>query len=73
MASIKSKYDISSDWTGSAYCGLKLYWYYTNGIVDLYMPGYINAELHKYQHPEPTNPEHVPHQWNLPVYGVKTQ
>jgi hypothetical protein len=37
------------------------------------MPGYINAALHKYQHAAPTRPEHAPHTWNPPVYGVKTQ
>jgi hypothetical protein len=40
---------------------------------DLSMPGYIKAKLHKYQHPSPTHPEHAPHQWNLPIYGAKTQ
>jgi hypothetical protein len=37
------------------------------------MPGYINENLHKYQHPAPTRPEHAPHQWNPPVYRAKTQ
>jgi hypothetical protein len=50
MASIKKNYDISSDWTGSAYCGLKHDWDYTNGTFDLSIPGYIKAALHKYQH-----------------------
>jgi hypothetical protein len=73
MASIKKNYDISSDWTGSAYCGLKIDWDYINGTVDLYMPGYIKAALHGYQHSAPTRPEHAPHQWNPPIYGAKTQ
>jgi hypothetical protein len=73
MASIKKNYDISSDWTGSAYYGLKLDWDYINGTVDLYMPGYIKAALQKYQHPAPTRTEHVPHQWNPCIYGAKTQ
>jgi hypothetical protein len=47
MASIKKNYDISSDWTGGAYCGLKLDWEYINGTVDLSIPGYIKASLHK--------------------------
>jgi hypothetical protein len=34
MTSMKNNYAISSDWTGSAYCGLKLNWDYTNGTVD---------------------------------------
>jgi hypothetical protein len=61
MASIKNKYDISSDWTGSAYCSLKLDWDYINDTVDLSMPVKIKAVLHKYQHPAPTRPEYVPH------------
>jgi hypothetical protein len=73
MASIKKNDDISSDWTGSAYCGLKIDWNYINGTVYLSIPGYIKAELHKYQHPEPTRPEHAPHQWNPPIYCAKTQ
>jgi hypothetical protein len=73
MISIKNNYDISSDWTGSAYCGLKLDWGYIKGTVDLSMPGCIKAALHKYKHPVPTSPEHAPHQWNPPVCGAKTQ
>jgi hypothetical protein len=41
--------------------------------VDLSMPGYIKAALHKYQHAAPTRPEHAPHTWNPPIYGAKTQ
>jgi hypothetical protein len=73
MAAIKKNYDISSDWTGIAYCGLKIDCDYTNGTVDLSMPGYIKAVLHKYQHPAPTRPEHAPYQWNPHIYGTKTQ
>jgi hypothetical protein len=56
ITSIKKNYAISSDWTGSAYCGLKLDWDYNNGTVDLSIHGYIKAALHKYQHPAPTCP-----------------
>jgi hypothetical protein len=64
---------ISSDWNGTAYCGLTLDWDYKDRTVDLYMPGYIKAALHKYQHPAPSRPEHSPHTWNPPIYGAKTQ
>jgi hypothetical protein len=37
------------------------------------MPGYIQAALHKFQHPDPTRPENAPHRWNPPVYGAKAQ
>jgi hypothetical protein len=73
MACIKKKYNISSDWKGGAYCGLTLDWDYNNRTVDLSMPGYIKAALHKYQHPAPACPEHAPHTWNQPIYGAKTQ
>jgi hypothetical protein len=65
MACIKKKYNISNKWNGTAYCGLTLDWDYKNHTVDLSMPGYIKAALHKYQHPAPT--------WNPPIYGAKTQ
>jgi hypothetical protein len=41
--------------------------------VDLSMPGYIKASLHKYQHAAPARPGHAPHTWNPPIYGAKTQ
>jgi hypothetical protein len=73
MACIKKNYNISSDWNGTAYCGLTLEWDYKKRTVDLFMPGYIKAALHKYQHPAPSRPEHAPHTWNPPIYGAKTQ
>jgi hypothetical protein len=73
MECIKKNYNISSNWNGSAYCGLTLEWDYKKGTVDLSMPGYIKAALHKYQHAAPTRPDHAPHTWNPPVYGAKTQ
>jgi endonuclease I len=72
-ASIEKHFQISCDWTVSAYCGLKLDWDYQNKFADLSMPGYIKAALHKFQHPTPTRPENVPHMWNPPVYGEKNQ
>jgi hypothetical protein len=73
MACTKKNYNISRDWNGSAYCGLTLDWDYKNRTVDLSMPGYIKAALHKYQHGAPARPEHAPHTWNPPLYGAKTQ
>jgi hypothetical protein len=73
MECIKKNYNISSDWNGSAYCGLTLECDYKNRTVDLSMPVYIKAALHKYQHAAPARPEHAPHTWNPPIYGAKTQ
>jgi hypothetical protein len=56
MECIKKNYNISSNWKGSAYCGLILEWDYKNRTVDLYILGHIKAALHKYQHASPTHP-----------------
>jgi hypothetical protein len=34
------------------------------------MPGYIKAVLRKFEHPEPSYPEHARHALNPPVYGA---
>jgi hypothetical protein len=47
MTCIKKNYSISSDWNGTAYCGLTLDWDYKDRTVDLSMPRYIKATLHK--------------------------
>jgi hypothetical protein len=73
MACINKNYNISSDWNDCAYCGLTLNWDYKNRTVDLSVPGYIKATLHKYQYAAPASPEHAPHTWNPPIYGAKMQ
>jgi hypothetical protein len=37
------------------------------------MPGYVEAALHKFQHPPPGKIQDAPHDWNKPVYGLKIQ
>jgi hypothetical protein len=64
---------VSSDWTGSLYCGLTLNWDYTNGTANLSMPDYVATALHKFQHPPPSRRQHAPHQWTRPVYGAHVQ
>jgi hypothetical protein len=68
MACIQNNYNISSDWNGRAYCGLTLDLDYKNRTVDLSMPGYIKAALHKYQHAAPALPEHAQHTRGIHVY-----
>jgi hypothetical protein len=70
---LQELYTCSTDWTGSLYCGLTIEWNYDEHYVDISMPNYVTAALHKFQHPMPTKPEHAPHAWNQPVYGTKQQ
>ena len=38
---ITEKYEVSTDWTGILYCGIKLDWNYTHWYVDTSMQGYV--------------------------------
>jgi hypothetical protein len=73
IKAIEQNYKFSKDWAGQLYCGITLKWDYTNITVDLSMPGYVKAMLHKYQHPSPTQAQNAPHTWTVPNHGAKQQ
>ena len=73
LQTLRNKYPISVDWTGQLYCGLSIAWNHAKRYVDISMPGYVNAALHKFSHPQPTRPEEAPHNWMQPTYGTKIQ
>ncbi len=73
LAALESLYQVTTDWQGQLYCGLTLRWDYQARTVELSMPGYIPAALHKFQHPALTRPQHSPHHWNRPNFGAPTQ
>jgi hypothetical protein len=64
---------MTTDWSGNLYCGITLDWNYTQGTVDLSMPGYIKKALSCFEHPIPTKPHHAPSAWTKPQYGTKLQ
>ena len=70
---LKSLYTITTDWTGSLYCGLTLKWDYDKRTVDISMPGYVERALQTLQHPLPTRAQYAPHAWAAPTYGAKIQ
>ena len=57
---LQAKYEIEVDWEGQCFCGISLKWDYEKGTVDLSVPGYIKAALHRFAHPLQTKPEHAP-------------
>ena len=61
------------DWTGESYGTVTLDWGYKNKHVPLSMPGYVEGDMHEYQHKNPTRPQHTPHIWERPDYGSKTE
>jgi hypothetical protein len=70
---IAAKYKMTTDWTGSLYCGITLDWDYTARTVDLSMPGYITKALARFEHPKPSQPQHAPSAWSQPVYSSMPQ
>ena len=70
---IKEKYELTEDWSGDLYCGIKLHWDYNTRTVDISMPGYIKKLLQKYKHKMPINPQHCPHSHAPKQYGDKVQ
>jgi len=73
LDTLREHYTISVDWTGSSYLGLQLDWDYEKRTVDLSMLGYVEKALQCFQHTMPTRPQHAPHAWIPPQYGVHTQ
>ena len=66
-------YQITVDWEGTDFCGLKLKWDYEKGTVDISMPGYVKKALQRFDHDSPTKPQDAPHPWTKPNYGAKQQ
>ncbi len=57
---IKEKYELSEDWLGDLYCGIKLRWDYNACTVNILMPGCIKKLLQKYKHKMPNKLQHSP-------------
>jgi hypothetical protein len=66
---LETLYKITVDWTGTKYIGLTLAWNYTQGFVDISMPGYVKRALLRFQHPQPLKPQHAPSKFTRPAYG----
>eukprot|EP00804_Cyclotella_cryptica_P024278 CCRYP_012561-RA/>CCRYP_012561-RA protein AED:0.25 eAED:0.27 QI:0/0/0/1/1/1/3/0/611 len=73
LHTIKKHYDIKMDLTGSLYCGISLHWDYNNNFLDISMPGYVNKQLTKYNHPRPKKPVHTPWEPYPIKYGSTIQ
>jgi hypothetical protein len=68
-----AQYTVTTDWSGTKYCGLTLEWDDVVRTVNLSMPGYVAKALNQFQHPPPGKPEHSPHSWTAPTCGAITQ
>ena len=75
LQSLEGLYTVTVDRTGSKYLGLTIDWNYIgpHKHVDISMPDYVSAALHKFRHESPPRPSHSPHAWNKPTYGSTSQ
>jgi hypothetical protein len=70
---IKQKYELTEDWTGNLYCGIKLNWDYNARTLDISMLGYIKKLLLQYKHRMPSKLQHCPYAPNPKQYRAKAQ
>ena len=66
---LRQNYMITTDMSGSHYCGLSIKWNYPDRWVEISMPGYVCKALQKFRHPHHNRAHHAPHQWVKPTYG----
>ena len=68
---IKEKYELTKDWSGDLYCGIKLHWDYNAGTVNISMLGYIKKLFQKYKHKMPNKLQHCPYKPAPKQYGAE--
>jgi hypothetical protein len=69
IGSLKKDYELTEDWDGNIYCGIKLKWDYNARTLDILMPGYIIKQLQKYKHASPPWPQHCSYAPEPKRYG----
>ncbi len=73
IASIKSTYRLTKDWTGNFYGSITLDWDYVNQTVDISMPGYIKKKLQEYNHVLPGQMQACPYTPAPKTFGAQAQ
>jgi hypothetical protein len=65
---LQQNYLCNTNWEGTCYLGLILYWDYNKRNVHLSMPSYILKTLKHFTHNKPTTPQHQTHLHRIPMY-----
>jgi hypothetical protein len=73
IASVRSTYTLTEDWSGDLYCGITLDWDYQKRTVDISMPGYIQKKLQEYEHAMPKKPQHCPYSPEPKQFSTEAQ
>ena len=71
VSTLKKHYDITVDWKGELFVGIKLKWDYDKHTLDTQIPNFVPKSLHKYQHAKTKRPQHAPEK-EVPIhYGPR--
>jgi hypothetical protein len=73
IASMKTTYRLTKDWTGNLYCGITLDWDYVNSTVDISIWGYIKKKLQEYNHVLPGRLQACPYTPAPKKFGAQVQ
>ena len=73
VKNLKRYYDVTVDWKGEIYIGIKLEWDYNKRALDTHIPNFVPKVLKKYQHQKPYKPQHAPAKAAPINYGAKIQ
>jgi hypothetical protein len=73
VASIKTTYTLTEDWSGDLYCGIVLAWDYDNRMVDISMPGYIKKKIQQFKHVQSKRTQTCPYSLAPKQFGIEAQ
>jgi hypothetical protein len=72
ISALETAYQVTTDWTGEKYCGLKLKWNYGKRTIEMSMPGYVERALQCFQHVIRRR-QGNPYKFITPEFGAKVQ
>jgi hypothetical protein len=49
ISTLRKDYEVTVDWKGELFVGIKLEWDYDKRTLDTHVPGFTKRALHKYQ------------------------
>ena len=73
MSIIHQHCQLTEDWEGKLYIGLKLDWDCDQRWVHISMPGYVGKAHQEFGHKMPTRQQDSPYLHTSPKYGAKKQ
>jgi hypothetical protein len=73
LNALQKKYKITTDWSGSKYCGLTLNWNYNKHEVTISLPNYIPSLLKSLEFIPSSKPAHSPSKYKPPVFTSHPQ